>query len=348
MTGAESSKMKVAVLSFAHGHAVGYLRYLKRRDDVELVACDPDGTSSLDEGPRGQELADECGVTYLDSYEKALAWGPDAVVICSENSKHRTLVEQAAAAGAHILCEKPLATTTSDAEAMLDAVGRAGVALMTAFPVRFSPSFVKLKSQVQAGVLGDVLAVLGTNNGKIPSERRWFTDPALSGGGSLVDHIVHCADLLDSLLEQPATSVRAVSNRILHAETGVQVETGGLVTITYQGGVIATIDCSWSQPISAPNWGGLTLEVLGTKGSVKISPFASHVGGHGAAGAIWLPFGTDLDAKMIDEFLGGVREGRQPQPDGGAGLRAVTIMNAAQLSAQVQTSGHGGVVVVEF
>jgi len=83
------------------------------------------------------------------------------VVICSENSKHRKLVEQAAAAGVNILCEKPLATTTSDAEAMLYAVDRAGVALMTAFPVRFSPSFVKLKSQVQAGLLGDVLAVFG-------------------------------------------------------------------------------------------------------------------------------------------------------------------------------------------
>jgi 1,5-anhydro-D-fructose reductase (1,5-anhydro-D-mannitol-forming) len=348
MTGPESSKMKVAVLSFAHGHAEGYIRHLKLRDDIELVGCDPDGTWSLDDGARGQELADEWGVAYLDTYEKVLDWGPDAAVICSENAKHRKLVEQAAAAGAHILCEKPLATTTADAEAMLYAVDRAGVALMIAFPVRFAPSFVELKSQVQAGLLGDVLAVLGTNNGKIPSERRWFTDPALSGGGSLVDHVVHCADLLDSLLEQPATSVRAVSNRILHAETGVQVETGGLVTITYESGVIATIDCSWSQPISAPSWGGLTLEVLGTKGSVKISPFASHVGGYGAAGAIWLPLGTDLDGKMIDEFLDGVREGRQPQPDGGAGLRTVTIMNAAQLSAQAQTSAHGGVVVVDF
>ena len=345
MTATESSTMKVAVLSFAHGHAEGYLRYLKRRADVELVASDPDGTLSLDEASRGRDLADELGVAYLDTYEEALAWGPDAVVICSENSKHRELVELAAAAGANILCEKPLATTTVDAEAMLSAVEAAGVTLMTAFPVRFAPSFVALKSQVNAGLLGDVLAVLGTNNGKIPSERGWFTDPALSGGGSFVDHIVHCADLLDSLLEQPATSVRAVSNRILHAETGVQVETGGLVTITYQGGVIATIDCSWSQPPSAPSWGGLTLEVLGTKGSVKISPFASHVGGYGAAGAIWLPFGTDLDATMLDEFLDGVRQGRQPQPDGRVGCRTVAIMNAAQLSAQSQTSGHGGAVV---
>ena len=283
MTGMDSARTKVAVLSFAHGHAVGYLRYLKSRGDVELMACDPDGSQSPDAGPRGLELATQLGVSYAESVEDALAWGPDAVVVCSENVKHRALVEQAAAAGAHILCEKPLATTSEDAAAMLEAVGQAGVALMIAYPVRFSPSFVDLKAKVRAGAVGDVLAVLGTNNGKIPlADRCWFTDPALSGGGCFVDHIVHCADLLDSLLEQSATSVRAVSNRILHAESGVEVETGGLVTVTYPSGVIATIDCSWSHPMSAPNWGGVTLEVIGTKGSIKISPFASHVGGYGA------------------------------------------------------------------
>jgi predicted dehydrogenase len=279
-------------------------------------------------------LADQLGVTYLDSVEEALAWGPDAVVVCSENINHRALVEQAAAAGAQILCEKPLATTAADAAAMLRATERAGVALMVAYPVRFSPSFVDLKAQVRAGRLGDVIAVLGTNNGQIPlADRSWFTDPALSGGGCFVDHIVHCADLLDSLLEQDASTVRAVSNRILHAQSGVEVETGGLVTITYASGVIATIDCSWSQPMSAPNWGGVSLEVVGTKGSIKISPFESHVGGYGGGDALWLPYGPDLDAMMLDEFLAGVGEGREPQPDGHVGLRTVALMNAAQHSA---------------
>jgi len=334
VTVTQTARIKVAVLSFAHGHAVGYLRYLKSRGDVELIASDPDGIRSPDAGPRGRELADQLRVTYLDSVEEALAWGPDAVVVCSENIAHRGLVEQAAAAGAQILCEKPLATTARDAAAMLEAVERAGVALMIAYPVRFSPSFVDLKAQVRAGRLGEVLAVLGTNNGQIPlSDRRWFTDPALSGGGCFVDHIVHCADLLDSLLEQHATSVRAVSNRILHAESGVDVETGGLVTVTYASGVIATIDCSWSQPMSAPNWGGATLEVVGTKGSIKISPFESHIGGYGEQEALWLPFGPDLDAAMLEEFLAGVREHRNPQPDGHVGLRTVALMNAAQRSA---------------
>jgi predicted dehydrogenase len=332
MTG---QRTKVAVLSFAHGHAAGYLRLLKGRDDVDVVACDPDGSLAPDAGPRGSEAATEYGVPYVDSYEEVFAWGPHAVVVCSENVKHRALVEQSAAAGANILCEKPLATTTPDAEAMLAAVQGAGVTLMIAYPVRFAPSFVDLKARVRAGQIGEVLAVLGTNNGKIPlADRQWFTDPTLSGGGCFVDHIVHCADLLDSLLGRRATTVRAVSNRILHASSGVQVETGGLVTITYVSGIIATIDCSWSQPDSAPSWGGVTLEVIGTKGSIKIAPFASHVGGDAAGGPVWLPYGADVDSLMIDEFLAGVQQSRAPQPDGDVGLRTVAIMNAAQLSAQ--------------
>jgi 1,5-anhydro-D-fructose reductase (1,5-anhydro-D-mannitol-forming) len=314
---------------------MGYLRYLASRDDVDVVASDPDGSRSADTRSRGREAAAECGVDYLDTYEQALAWGPDAVVVCSENARHRELVEQAAAAGANVLCEKPLATTTSDAEALLTAVERAGVFLMVAFPVRFSASFVDLQAQLRQGRAGDILAIMSTNNGKMPAAESWFTDPDLAGGGCFVDHIVHCADLIDVLLGKRATSVHAVSNAILHSETGVRVETGGLVTITFDGGVIATIDCSWSQPMSAPNWGGLTLEVFGTKGSMKMSPFASHVGGNGNDGAIWLPYGADFDAAMIDEFLNGVREGRAPQPDGRVGLRTVALMNAAQDSAQV-------------
>jgi predicted dehydrogenase len=323
--------LKVAVLSFAHPHAVGYCRALAARGDVELVASDPGGSEAPDAALRGPELAATLGVRYLPTTQEALAWGPDAVIVTAENARHRALVEAAAAAGAHILCEKPLATTLDDAEAMLAAVERAGVTLMTAYPVRFAPAFTDLLQRVRAGQLGTVLAVKGTNNGKLPSGRAWFTDPALSGGGALVDHVVHCADLLDELLgEQPAT-VHAVVNRILHREAGV--ETGGLVTAVYASGAVATIDCSWSVPDSAPTWGGLTLQVTGTRGSVTIAPFAAHVGGQTADGQVWEPTGDDLDAAMIDELLDAVRTGRPARPDGQAGLRTLRIVDAARRSA---------------
>lgn len=327
-------RTKVAVLSFAHGHANGYLRNLAARPDVEVVATDPEWKSSTDHVPRGPQVAEELGVRYLDSYVDALDWGPDAVVVCSENTRHRELVELAAAARAHVLCEKPMATTVADAEAMLAATRAAGVHLMVAFPVRFAPAFETLRAKVRAGELGTVQGIVGTNNGMLPLDRAWFTDPALSGGGSMVDHVVHCADMIDSLLGEAAASVYAVSNRILYADAAVDVETGGLVTVTYPSGVIATIDCSWSQPRTAPTWGGLTLEVVGTKGSVRIAPFATHVGGYGPDGAVWLAYGPDFDASMIDEFITAIRDGRSPQPDGAVGVRTTAIMAAALESAR--------------
>lgn len=333
----EGRPLKVAVLSFAHTHAIGYCRALSRRADIELVVTDPDGASAPDAALRGSALAEQLGVRYLPTYEEALAWGPDAVIVTAENVRHRALVEAAAAAGAHILCEKPLATTVEDAEAMLAAAERAGVTLMTAYPVRFAPAFADLLHRVRGGALGTLLAVKGTNNGKVPSDRAWFTDPALAGGGALVDHVVHCADLLDELLgEQPAT-VHAVANRILHPEASV--ETGGLVTAVYPSGVVATIDCSWSVPDAAPTWGGLTFQVTGTRGSVTIAPFAEHVAGQTGDGAVWVPTGDDLDAAMLQEFVTAVRVGRSAVPDGGVGLRTLQVVDAARRSA-----AGGGVV----
>lgn len=331
------SPLKVGVMSFAHTHAGGYVAHLLARPDVEVKASDPAHGTAVPGEVRGRELADQLGVDHVDTYEELLAWGPDAVVVCSENARHREAVELAAAAGAHVLCEKPLATETEDATAMIAACERAGVVLMTAFPVRFSPMFTALRAGVEAGQLGEIAAATGTNNGKIPvGARSWFTDPALSGGGAIVDHTVHVADLLDALLGARAETVHCVSNRILHADKPeVRAETAGLVTITYDNGVIATIDCSWSVPDSAPTWGGVTLEVVGTKGSAAIDPFAQHVGGldESAGRAVWIPFGIDTDALMLSEFLDAIRTGRRPQPDGQAGLRTLQIVQAAQRSA---------------
>ncbi|WP_341935991.1 Gfo/Idh/MocA family oxidoreductase [Microbacterium sp. LWO14-1.2] len=335
-----TAPLRIAVLSFAHTHALSYVHALQTMPGIELIATDPDGATAPDDALRGADLATELGVSYVDDYDAAFAWKPDAVVIAAENSRHRELVERAASAGAHVLCEKPLATTVDDAVAMQRACDEAGVMLMVAYPVRFSPVVRDALAELRAGRLGRILSVTGVNNGKLPGDRAWFTDPDLAGGGALVDHVVHCADLLDELLGERASSVRAVSNGILHAQRDLAVETGGLVTIGYPSGVIATIDCSWSWPMSSPTWGGVTLQVVAERGTVTVSPFAKGVAGHDASGETWTPVGADLDALLLDEFVAAVREGRQPQPDAGVGIRTVEIVKAAQASA-----ASGGQVV---
>lgn len=327
--------LKIAVMSFAHVHAYSYLSHLLQAENVEVLSSDPGGVALEGELPRGAEFAEMLGAPYVDTYDELFAWGPDAVVICAENSLHLEAAQLAASAGAHILCEKPLATTTADARAIVKLADDNDLLLMTAFPIRFTTAFAALSAQVRAGDAGEVLAVLGTNNGKIPvGDRRWFTDPEFSGGGALVDHVVHCADLLDAMLGEHPSWVRAIGNTILHGDLDLPVETGGLVTIGYPSGIFATIDCSWSQPNNAAIWGDVTLQVTGTAGSISMSAMNRYVSGTTtAAGAVSLPFNVEFDADMIDHFIDSVRSGVQPQPDGQVGIRTTQIVDAARESA---------------
>ncbi|WP_243855215.1 Gfo/Idh/MocA family oxidoreductase [Diaminobutyricimonas sp. TR449] len=308
------------------------------RDDIDVLTTDPYSTSAPANEVRGAQYAAEFGAPYVDSYSELFDWKPDAVIVCSENSRHRVDAEAAAKAGAHVLCEKPLATTVADAQAIVDACVDAGVKLMTAFPMRFTPMFGAALEAVKRGAIGEVIGATGTNNGKLPlGGRSWFVDSELAGGGALVDLTVHVADMLNAVLrsEHPEL-IYAATNRILHSDKdAVTSETAGLVNITYANGVVATIDCSWSQPDSAPNWGGLTLQLVGTKGVIDIDPFALRVEGFDETNGsgVWRGYGTNNSVPLIDEFISAIREDRQPEPSGQAGLRAVELVAAAQESS---------------
>ena len=333
-----ASGLHIGVLSAAHGHAVGYLRHLAGRSDLSVMLADPDAPGE-DDRRRGRGLAQDLGVPWADSTEELLE-AVDAVIVCSENARHHDHVMASLRAGCHVLCEKPLAIVVDDAHEMVAAAEEAGLVLGVAHPVRHAPAYRHLVARASAGHLGSLLSVLGTNNGMLPRDADWFVRRDLSGGGALVDHVVHCADLIDGLLGLPAHRVRAVSNRILEQDPPTEVETGGIVTVEYEGGVIASIDCSWSQPSSAPTWGGLSLDVIGTKGRVRVDPFNLHVGGHAAGGSQWWAYGADLDAAMLDNFVDAVRGGSEVAASGAAGLRCARIMCAA-----LESAASGGQVV---
>lgn len=328
-----NSPMKIGILSFAHQHGVGYAGVLSRRPDVELRIADerPD---------RGKRFAEQLGVSYMESYADLLEWGPDAVAVCSENAGHRALVELAAEAGAHVLCEKPLATTLADGRAMIAACEKAGVNLMTAFPVRFAAPIAGLEAGIRAGKLGKLHGVEGVNFGTMPGRANpWFIDPSLAGGGAVMDHTVHVADLLRWMLGCEATEVYAQVNRLLYPE--VQVETAGLVAVTFEDGTVATIDCSWSRPYSYPTWGTVRLDVIGDNGVATVDAFKQTMGvysdGPGRNGqreSRWQSWGANADAGMLDEFIASIREERPPRPDGWDGYRATEIAMGAYESVR--------------
>ena len=324
------TSLRVALLSSAHVHAAGWLAGLRRRPEVTVI-----GVADEDEA-RGRIFATEHRLTWFASYEALLAEGPDAVVISSENTRHAALVELAAAAGAQILCEKPLATSAAAARQMLAQCEAAGVRLMTAFPMRFSPPVLAARETLQAGSLGRVYGCNAINQGQLPAHVPWFIDPQLAGGGALIDHVVHVADLLRWFFGSEVREVYAQANRILHRELEPQVETGGVVLLDFEDGCFASIDCSWSRPPQYPTWGNVKLEIVGERGLLTLDAFrqASTVYRRGTPGAQLAYWGSDANQGLIDEFVDAVQQGRAPSISGHDGLQASAIAEAALLSAR--------------
>ncbi|MBX3066827.1 MAG: Gfo/Idh/MocA family oxidoreductase [Anaerolineae bacterium] len=331
--------MRIGILSFAHMHAESYIGNLRNIPDVEMIGIADENQQ------RGRYFADQFGATLYDTYEALIADKPDALIVTSENAKHRPLVELAAAAGAHVLCEKPLATSVEDARAIVEVCQRHGVKLMTAFPMRFSAPALEIKRLMEDGALGHIYGCNATNQGSLPEshqkenlaflKRDWFVDKQLAGGGAMADHIVHLADLLRWYFQSEVTEVYARSNQILH-EGKVSVETGGLIMLTFANGTFASVDCSWSKPANYPTWGGLKLELVGERGLATMDAFKQMITVYSqqAAKPYWNFWGSDADQGMVGEFVAAIREDRTPSVTGEDGLRAVEIVRAAYQSVE--------------
>lgn len=330
--------MRLGILSFAHLHAEHYLSALSTLRDVEVIGIADENTQ------RGKYFATQFGVKLFQSYAALLAEKPDGVIVCSENARHLPLVKMAAEAGIHVLCEKPLATTVGDAQAIVDLCAQAGVLLMTAFPVRFSPIAIEIKKLIDSGKLGKIYGVNSTNQGALPEfhqaenlpflRRDWFVDKQLAGGGAVIDHVVHLGDALRWYLQSEVVEVFATTNTIMHASK-VNVETGGLVMLTFANGVFASIDCSWSKPAYYPTWGGLTMEVIAENGLATMDTEKQYftVYSQKVGRPTWNVWGSDSNAQMLKEFVAAIREQRSPAVTGEDGLRAVEIVAAAYESA---------------
>jgi predicted dehydrogenase len=195
-----------------------------------------------------------------------------------------------------------------------------------------------------------ILGVNGINHSEIPTgHRRWFGERTLAGGGAVMDHTVHLVDLFRWIFEAEITEVYAEVNNLLYS-TQVEVETAGLMLLTFSNGLHASIDCSWSRPTFYPRWGHLRMEVIGEQGAVAMDGFAEHVTlySRGAPrNPSWIGFGQDPNQAMIEEFVASIRETRTPQVTWQDGNEALKVTLAAYESAHLQRpvklpAGPGG------
>ncbi len=284
----------------------------------------------------------DASATYR-SYE-ALLEDPavEAVYIPLPNSLHRQWTERAAAAGRHVLCEKPLAPTAGDALAMAQACEAAGVRLMEAYMTHFHPRDRRLRRLVASGLLGEVIFASSAFTGVLdrPDDHRWHPE---MGGGALLDVGIYCLSPLLSAFgvgPREAGSVEAVSTALRTGGSGVDASFSGW--LGFGGGRAASFQCSFEAPERQQ------LELVGTSAALSLErPFTPGpedrsirlVRRDGTVESLSTE-GADPYLAMVDHFAAVVRGRAEPErpPEDSVGLQR--LVDRLLRSASVDRPGE--------
>jgi predicted dehydrogenase len=274
----------------------------------------------------------------------------DVVDVCTPQHLHREVVEAAAAAGKHILCEKPLAAKPVDASAIVAAADQAGVTLGVMHNYLFFPEIVTARKIIDSGEIGEVRTVAVDQLGVVDSPGAtgyrplWRHDYGAAGGGVLMD-MVHGVYLAEHLLGEPVDRVSAYVDA---ATAGDPVD--GLALCRLESAHrAAVVNIGWGL-------GNGGIRISGTKGRIVIryrddgtppwAPFASMtLATEANTEQVDLPPGEELAPLIaqamrdtVIDFADAVRGGRPPAASGAAALRTLEIAIAAYGSAAVGTT----------
>lgn len=190
----------------------------------------------------------------------------DAVDICLPHHLHGQAILDAAAAGKHIICEKPMCISLEEADAIAAAVTEAGVTYMSAHNQLFMPVVQEAKRIIDSGELGKIMYIRSqdcfiANDGK-RSRWGWRADFKTQGGGELIDTGYHPTYRLLHLAGSPVEAVRGTFGRFHHDIDG---EDTASVQVRFANGIIGEIFTSWA--MNNP-WGTHQIHVVGSKGQI--------------------------------------------------------------------------------
>ncbi|MBB3911126.1 Gfo/Idh/MocA family protein [Sphingomonas desiccabilis] len=196
-----------------------------------------------------RKLAPDAAV--VDSLDAMLALGLDGVVIATPSALHAAQSIHALEAGCAVFCQKPLGRSAAEARAVVDAARRADRLLSVDFSYRFTAAMQAIAPLVRDGSLGHVHAIDLTFHNAYGPDKPWFYDPALSGGGCVMDLGVHLVDLALWTLGFPevveVTSHLSSGGQPL-ADPQSQVEDYAVATLLLAEGTVVRLACSWRLP----------------------------------------------------------------------------------------------------
>ncbi|HEX9932119.1 MAG TPA: Gfo/Idh/MocA family oxidoreductase [Allosphingosinicella sp.] len=186
------------------------------------------------------------GAARVDGLEELLALGLDGVVIATPSAMHAEQSIRAHEAGAAVFCQKPLGRTAAEAQAVVEAARTADRLLAVDFSYRFTDGMRRIRELAAGGALGRIYAVDLVFHNAYGPDKAWFYDPALSGGGCVMDLGVHLVDLALWALDFP--EVGAVSSQLVAAGEPLsegRVEDYAAASFELEGGTAVRLACSW-------------------------------------------------------------------------------------------------------
>ncbi|MCA0971513.1 Gfo/Idh/MocA family oxidoreductase [Halobacillus litoralis] len=294
---------------------------------------------------RVEKIAEEYGATAYTNYEELLSKeSVDVVSVCLPNYLHAPVSIASLNAGAHVLCEKPMATSREEAEKMIEAAEVSGKKLMIAHNQRFVPSHVKAKELIEEGAIGKVYSFRtafghgGPEGWSAEGENSWFFKKDQAFIGAMGDLGVHKADLLRYILGQEFVDVAGFVEN--NAKKDITVDDNAVCILRSEQGIVGTMAASWAYNPSEDN----STVIYGEKGTLRLeddpeySLIAQYTNGdivNYQLGKIQSnDEGGQSNSHVIDHFVDSVLNDTEPLITGEEGMKSLDVILAALRSGE--------------
>jgi predicted dehydrogenase len=361
--------LKVAVIGGSGLIGKRHCQHVSANLSTQLIAI-------VDPSPSAPETAKLHNVPLYPTIQELISspHKPDAAIICTPNHTHAPLSKSLAQSGIHILCEKPISSSIESAKEMLNLAKNHNIKLLIGHHRRFNPYIIKAKQILDAGSLGQIIAVNGLWTTFKPPEyftpkaAKWRSSPT-HGGGVILINFIHEIDLLHYLLG-PVTRIhaeRTISQRapppLPDDGEEVAAEEGAAITLRFASGVVGTFLISDHAPSphsfeqgtgenpALPSSGADVYRIFGTDGSLSFPDMvvSSYADGEKSWENEMVMRAQDVDDvhvapfdNQLEHFVRVCRGEENPRCSGEDGLRALVVCEAVRMALGGDEGGGTG------
>jgi glucose-fructose oxidoreductase len=297
----------------------------------ELRAIFSEDESKLRALRRKYGVAAALGYEQFDDYLRS--GEVDAVYVALPNDMHAEYVIRAARAGVHVLCEKPLATSSHDAERMIAACADSGVKLMVAYRLHFEGATLDAIERVRRGEIGRPRFISTTFAMQVADDN--IRTRRARGGGPLLDLGIYCVNGARALFRAEPTEVVAMSETVRGDRRFKEIDEQVTALLRFPGARLAQLTCSFGA------YDHSTLVVVGDQGRIRMDPAYEYASGLTVQMEAedrrplrkTFPKRDQIAAELI-AFAHSIREGREPEPSGQEGLADLRVLEAIQRAVE--------------